>query len=724
MGKQLAAGGIKMADIDFDAPLQPRSALDHDQLSRGGFVEIAASTLRKVPSTAGFVLSIEGPWGSGKSSVLAMIQAMLEREDALHRPVIVHFNPWLIGEKEALLRQFLSSIAKAIKLNDHSKDGRRVAKELKAYSKVFDLIKLIPGAEPWASLAKSLMDSTGDATGAISENKAPDIDGNKQRVEDALIRFDRNVIVFIDDVDRLFPAEVFEMIRIIKAVGGLPRVGYVVAWDSAYVTAALANLNVPQANSYVDKIVQVRMPLPNMSLSARAKLFDSAIDRIDSKATYPYFEGQGKRIGYLYHSGLRDLLEQPRDFARVFNAVRMLEPLLRGEIVFADILGLAALSVKAPSVYELLKSKPQLFVGRLPNDLYSPEDSTKLIENGSVERAAAYVGRNGSVVRKVVHFLFPDVAKADDGFSMGEGSYADGVISDPSRLIIALQLGLTDGDVSIKAAREYLLHAGERKKILAGLSPDICNEFIDMLGQVGSTLQSDRLQDLSETCVSIAKLVDTPIFVQRSLNRKGSFGMSVDDLALEQIKILSKSSERGSPILSIYKKVAVDPAALTCAAEILRVSYLSNQKGYDSEIRLEQNVKDEVIHAFACNVLTAAEQQYLFNINHPGRVLWTLARLDAKVCKEIFCVVQASDDSLDRFALHFLRNSWDSSKGDAYGLPRDQAVTIAFCSLNTLLEHATRRLADSTLGYPIRAAWQSACEGRSLYGVDGTDASR
>jgi len=59
--------------LDVDQPLQPATALAHDRLGRERFAEIAASALRRVSSPAGFVLSIEGPWGSGKSSTLAMI---------------------------------------------------------------------------------------------------------------------------------------------------------------------------------------------------------------------------------------------------------------------------------------------------------------------------------------------------------------------------------------------------------------------------------------------------------------------------------------------------------------------------------------------------------------------------------------------------------------------------------------------------------------------------
>ena len=160
-------------DINFDAPLQPASALERDKLSRKGFAGIAAAALRKVPSSAGMVVSIEGAWGSGKTSALAMIEALLLTEGSPALPLIVHFNPWLVGEKDALLRHFLSKIASTVKLNDRSRDGKNVAKEIKAYAKVFDLVKLIPGAEPWASMIKSVVEAAGNATDAISEYKTP-----------------------------------------------------------------------------------------------------------------------------------------------------------------------------------------------------------------------------------------------------------------------------------------------------------------------------------------------------------------------------------------------------------------------------------------------------------------------------------------------------------------------------------------------------------------------
>ena len=45
------------------------------------------------------------------------------------------------------------------------------------------------------------------------------------------------------------------------------------------------------------------------------------------------------------------MLEQPRDIVRLFNTVMLIEPVLRGEIELADIVGFAALMLKAPAVF-------------------------------------------------------------------------------------------------------------------------------------------------------------------------------------------------------------------------------------------------------------------------------------------------------------------------------------------------------------------------------------
>ncbi|WP_291517760.1 P-loop NTPase fold protein [Acidovorax sp.] len=711
----------RTSDVDYDVPLKADSALKQDKLSRKGYAEIAAAALRKVPSSAGLVVSIEGAWGSGKTSVLAMIEALLLEDEELASPLIVHFNPWLVGDKDALLRHFLSRIASAVKLNDHSRYGKKVAREIKAYAKVFDLVKLIPGAEPWASMIKSVVEAAGEATGAVSEYKTPDIEAYKLRVEDALRNFDRPIIVFIDDIDRLFPLEVFEMVRIIKAVGGLPRLGYVVAWDSVYVGSALEKLGVPHAASYLDKIVQVRMPLPSLSLVARRKLIEDALDGLDPEALRHRFRNQDDRLGSLYHSGLRDLLEQPRDIARVFNAVRMMEPLLRDEIVFADILGLAALSVKAPAVFDLLRKKPFLFVGALPGDItiLKPED---LIKEGAEERRIAFEASGvATAAKRVVHFLFPRVASADDSLSLGKGTYVEGNISHPAKLAIALQLSLTDGDVSIKAARQYLQNPARRESVVTGLTSENCDEFIDLLGEVGESLRGEGIADLDELCVSITRLVEKPLLVERAKKNRRGLRLRIEDMALRAVSLLAGAMDK-ERIAAISKLIATDSVALSCAAEVVTRSYVPGRDRYSDGIELHDEDKVTVLRTFSENVLKAAKTEALLKMNHVSFILWTMARVAPQECPALFSVLKESDPTLDLFALYYLGGTWDSTKGDSYSLPRDASLHEVYCPLADLKSHAITRLQDANLQYPERAAWRAVVDEKHLYGVDGTEA--
>lgn len=727
MRKKISQGASENAhrvpDVDYDIPLQADSALQRDKLSRKGYAEIAATALRKVPSSAGLVVSIEGAWGSGKTSALAMIEALLLENKEVASPLIVHFNPWLVGEKDALLRHFLSRIASAIRLNDHSRDGEKVAREIKAYAKVFDLVKLIPGAEPWTSMIKSVVEAAGEVTEAVSEYKTPDVEAYKLRVEDALRQFDRPIIVFIDDIDRLFPLEVFEMVRIIKAVGGLPRLGYVLAWDSVYVSSALEKLGVPQAVSYLDKIVQVRMPLPNLSLVARRKLFNDALDGLDSEALRQRFRNQDKRLGSLYHSGLRDLLDQPRDIARVFNAVRMMEPLLRDEIVFADILGLAALSVKAPTVFDLIRKKPRLFVGPMPEDQGILKKSEEVIKEGEDERRRAFEASGAvSAAQRVVHFLFPEVASADDSFSLGKGSYVEGNISHPAKLAIALQLSVTDGDVSIKAARQYLQNPDQRESVVAGLTIENCDEFIDLIGEVGESLRGEGIVDLDVLCRSLCQLVEQPLFLERAkLNNGRAFHLRLEDVALRAVSLLinAKSKQSASEISEL---IAMDSMALSCAAEVVTRSCVADRDRYSDGIKLPEESKDKVLQIFSGNVLAAAKTGTLFEKNRVGFILWTMARVAPQECPALFGVMKEADPTLDRFALHYLGGSWDSSKGDSYSLPRDTSLHEVYCPLADFKSHAVERLRDASVQYPERAAWRSVIEGKSLYGIDGAEA--
>ena len=58
-------------DFRIDRPLKAGSALDADALGRRSFAARVTEVLGRVSPESGLVVSIEGAWGCGKTSLLA-----------------------------------------------------------------------------------------------------------------------------------------------------------------------------------------------------------------------------------------------------------------------------------------------------------------------------------------------------------------------------------------------------------------------------------------------------------------------------------------------------------------------------------------------------------------------------------------------------------------------------------------------------------------------------
>lgn len=635
-------------------------------------------------------------------------------QDERKPPIIANFNPWLIGDREALLRQFLNAIAAAINVQDHAGKAQKASTALLNYANVFDLVKWVPGAEPWASIVKGVIEAGGKAAGGIAEEKMQAIEGQKGQLEKALRKLDKNIYVFIDDVDRLFPVEVFEMVRIIKAVGQLPNVGYVVAWDPDYICRALKAATVPQAAHYLDKIVQVRLPVPAISAHARLQLLNGALAALPEEVTADYFKKQEDRLQTLYFSGLRELLEHPRDVTRVMNTLSVIEPGLRGEIVLADILGLACLMVRAPNVYSALRKDPDFFTARgfsigMPTDTKEREKKYRRKTDRLFSQCPA-----PDAVRKLVHHLFPAVAEACGGFGFSRLIDIEGHVAAPSRLNIALSMAIGVTDVSLIDAKQYVLKPRLRENIEAKLSGENCLGFLDLLGDIVKSTTPEKASDLNDLCLAIGRLLDKP---PTSLLRdsRGFFTVSADALAMSAIENLITTS--GQDANEIAHLITADPASLSMAAFVVNRGLFAPKE--DHKLVCNPQAHNPAAEAFAENAINSAEDGSLWSKYDPSRVLWTIMRAAPGKAKQMFAALQRQDPTLDKFALFFLKHAYSSDGGQSYCLPDDSAVEN-LASLQTLIAHARARLEDKTVGYPVRAAWRSVVEEKALYG-DGSD---
>jgi len=256
-----------------------------DRLNRESFSEHLADILVLRPEDDCLTISLEGEWGYGKTSVINLVKKYCNQH--FRKPVIVEYNPWLAGKAEALIQDFLVQLSSQLNIPDRPKEGLKAAQELLAYSKLLNAMKFIPGAEPWASSVEGVFKVMGGATKKMSKLKELDLLGRKKKVEDILVGLNQSIIVIIDDIDRLTPDEAFQVVRLIKAVADSPGTSFILAFDPEYLTGALERHGINKSDQYIDKVVQLRVPLPlitpygaNIRTSRMILLWNNITDKL------------------------------------------------------------------------------------------------------------------------------------------------------------------------------------------------------------------------------------------------------------------------------------------------------------------------------------------------------------------------------------------------------------------------------------------------------------
>lgn len=700
--------------IGSDHPLTVENAIEGDLLEREKFAKNVADIIYRSDLERSFSISIEGAWGSGKTSILAMISSFLK--DREYPPIIVNYNPWLVGDRDYLLRSFLNKLAKEIGKTDYSGKAKKVADVMESYAEVFDIIKLIPDADSWAVAGKSVIGVLGKIFGGYFKSMHMNIESQKKRVESSLRDFKKRIVIFVDDMDRLFPAEVYEMIRIIKAVGDLPSITYVIAWDRRYIEEALDKSSVPMSASYLDKIVQMRLPVPALSLSSKERLLERSIERaMDPAAFDEYFNTGRQRLDHIMPLIIYKLMEQPRDVIRLFDLVAAVEPSLRGEIVLSDIIGLSMLMIKGGEVYDLVKMNPRIFVGSLSIEDERDDRKESFPKNNNdineIKRACEK-HKNEDLIYDLVGFLFPLVVSGSRYHSQSISTLSNGCVCYPNRLLVALQSGAFGNVVSLDMVRRYINNPDERLGIIEGLTLDNCMEFMQRLGDelyFDKPMGAGFIEDL---CIYIARSVDSRVYAEKTkLNRT----LGVDPVVVAAdviVKLLKRLRDKDGSYsyLDFSRRVVQDEMSLTFAYWVLWFSpHHKDKPSGNGPLFIELEDLEQLSNVFVGNLVNRVSEGRLLDLAKPWDIIRYLYKYNKIGFSKIFEEISSNNKILDAVAEMLF----------VYCIPIDGEVSVHPLynkgenpiSYDKLREIAKGRLSDDDLSPRAKAVWSCISTG-------------
>ncbi len=447
-----------------------------DRLNREKFATHLAEILTLAPSDDCLTVSLEGDWGYGKTSVVNLVKKASSKQK--NNPIIIEYNPWLAGKAEALIQDFLVQFSSQLNIADRPKEGLQAAKELLAYSHLFNAMKFIPGVEPWASTVQGVFKIFGTTTKKISKLKELDLIGRKNKVKEVLSSLNQSIIVIIDDIDRLTPDEAYQIVRLVKAVADFPGTSFLLCFDPEYLTAALEKHGIKKSDQYVDKIVQLRVPLPLITHRDMQKLSDIELINLSDNSLTEHFEKDQERLSLLYHQHIKYLVRTPRELKRIFNSLRFVLKQTEGMVCFTDLFCLSVISIKAQHIYQSIKDSPQMYVGKSFDDNYSFDKAEDVVKKSADERKRIIekcTDKDKDHIHGLLKELFPLID--DSGFSFHGKEYdQSGRIASEKRLHIAMHYQIPTGFAADTDIKNFIDGSIDR---ISYLKKAIENDFVE-----------------------------------------------------------------------------------------------------------------------------------------------------------------------------------------------------------------------------------------------------
>jgi hypothetical protein len=209
-------------------------------------------------------ISIQGDWGSGKTSMMNMI-----RDKTQDMVVPIWFNTWQFSQFDMGNALAFSMMDVLLKGLDCEKDTRKkIISGLLGFGKrAVRIAADQAGGGEFAEMVGKMMD------GPNNEDYASEIvelkDKFQKAVDDNLAKHPgkNRVVVFVDDLDRLQPAKAVELLEVLKLFLDCKNCVFILAVDYEVVTLGIrqkygSDVNAEKGKNFFDKIIQLPFKMP------------------------------------------------------------------------------------------------------------------------------------------------------------------------------------------------------------------------------------------------------------------------------------------------------------------------------------------------------------------------------------------------------------------------------------------------------------------------------
>lgn len=227
-------------------------------------------TALTAPGLDPLTMGVYGPWGSGKSTVLELLEQRLRGN---RKYVVITTDPWEYEDHQDVKGTLIGVVL--AELGRHADAAR--SRSQRAVSLVKDLAERVSWARIGGAVARGVVTMGWEPATLLEAfelkpDKPRDLIGFRADFAALLAELDEieRVVVLVDDLDRCLPPAVVQTLEAIKLFLAVPKMAFVIAADDSMVRDAIA-VELPQSSrsdriaaAYLEKIVQIPVSLPRL----------------------------------------------------------------------------------------------------------------------------------------------------------------------------------------------------------------------------------------------------------------------------------------------------------------------------------------------------------------------------------------------------------------------------------------------------------------------------
>lgn len=300
--------------------------------------------------------------GSAENASLAEgYWSLLKTIEFKPRNIVIRFSPWLIAGSAELASALISDMGREL--------GEKLGGEVReAFAALLErLSQVVPLAGAAVDVASGgtvggLFSSAFDLSNRMAKRltSGPTLDSVRETLRRKLQELHEcKIVVVIDDLDRLTPEEAVEMASLVKGLGDLPNVVYLLSFDDLRFSQLISTHLRVNGREYLEKIIQYPVHLPALDASDLSRLLDADLIEV----LPPLDNADQARLSHAWFSIIRAYMKTPRDVRRLVNAFSVAISGLGDHTDAVELLVLETIRLNEPEIYNWIRQNIDELVG-------------------------------------------------------------------------------------------------------------------------------------------------------------------------------------------------------------------------------------------------------------------------------------------------------------------------------------------------------------------------